>query len=440
MTAAMNSLLNIREGLEEDESITSYETYQFYPESGTQYNTPGNITITVHNSDNFYHPACSWLEFEGNLVMKKDGKPYTKTDEIAFVNYGILYLFDQIKYNLNSTPIETIFNPGMVANLMGLATFPDNFKQGLIECWSPDTDTTPTSSNTGFKDRRMFVTGSDPTPVGSFRFAVPIKRLFGFADDYGKIMYGFNHSLVLTKGSSDNNALCHKPWAGSTHAENEVEEGLVKLTNIRWMLPRVTPSDVAKFALLKQIKDQVTLSCGFRMRQHISLSVPQNNIFTWRLGVMASPEQPRFVFICFQKNRLNNQNYLNTVYDHADITSAHMLLNNDRYPLNDFETDFGANRIDHVYTDFIRFRKTFYGIDPIISSTVVGPLDYKDKYPILCFDVSKQSERLKSGVTDITLHCKFGKPVDAGTRAHALLISDRRLKFKSDGEKLSVLS
>jgi hypothetical protein len=437
----MNSILNIQEGLTEDESIAACELYRFYPESGTQYNTPGNITITVHNSDNFYLPACSWLEFEGDLVMKKDGGVYKEDVEIAFVNYGILYLFDLIKYHLNSTPVESVFNPGMVANIMGLATFPDNFKQGLIECWAADTNPLPElAKNSGFKQRQMFVLGCKPKPIGSFRFAVPLKRLFGFCDDYGKIMYGFTHSLVLTRGSSDNNALCHKPWAAATKAADEVETGQVKLRNIRWMLPRVTPSDVAKFALMKQIKDQVTLSCGFRMRQHISLTVPQNNVFTWRLGVRSSPEQPRFIFICFQTDKLNNQNKLNTVYDHLNLTSAHVLLNNDRYPLNDFETNFGANQIDHVYTDFISFRKKFYGIDPIISPTAVDPLDYRTIFPIFCFDVSRQNERLKSGVTDITLHCKFGGTVGANTTAHALIISDRRLKFKSDGEKLSVLS
>ena len=116
-----------------------------------------------------------------------------------------------------------------------------------------------------------------------------------------------------------------------------------------------------------------------------------------------------------------------------------MLLNNDRYPLNDFETSFKSNYIDHVYTDFIRFRERLYGIDPVISPTCVGPLDYKSMYPIFCFDVSKQSERLKSAVADITLHCRFDSVIEKGVIAHVLVISDRRLRFKSDGEKLSVL-
>ena len=61
------------------------------------------------------------------------------------------------------------------------------------------------------------------------------------------------------------------------------------------------------------------------------------------------------------------------------------------------------------------------------------------RFPIFCFDVSKQSERLKSGVTDITLKCRFGANVPALTVAHVMMISDRKLKFKSDGEKLSVI-
>ena len=440
MADHVNPILDIKEGLEEDESIINYQLYQFYPETGSQLNNPGNITVTVNNSDNFYHPAYSWLEFEGQVVQKDNGQVYTKDTIISFVNYGILYLFDLVKYTLTNTPIETVFNPGLVANVMGLATFPNDFKQGLIECWCPDESDVIADSNAGFKERRNFILISEPDPLGAFRFSIPLKRIFGFADDYGKVVYGFIHNIILTRSSTDDNALCHTAWADpTTKKPTDVAHGKVKLNNLRWMLPRVTPNDVAKFALLKQIKDEVILSCGFRMRQHISIAVPTTNIFTWRLGVRTSPEQPRYIFLCFQTDRAEDQNKLNTVYDNCNLTSAHVLLNNDRYPLNDFETSFKKNHMDHLYNDFIDFRKKFYGIDPLISPTCVGPLDYKKIYPILCFDVSKQSERLKSGVTDITLQCRFGANVAASTIAHAVIISDRKLKFKSDGEKLSVV-
>ena len=93
--------------------------------------------------------------------------PFAKDDAISFVNYGILYLFDLVKYTLNGAPIETVFNPGLVANIIGLATFPDNFNVGLIESWAPDTSTDMTTANLGFKARQEYILASEPNPLGN---------------------------------------------------------------------------------------------------------------------------------------------------------------------------------------------------------------------------------------------------------------------------------
>ena len=87
----------------------------------------------------------------------------------------------------------------------------------------------------------------------------------------------------------------------------------------------------------------------------------------------------------------------------------------------------------------MHFRRAYYGIDPRISSTFVDPLKYKNLYPIYCFDVTRQSERLKTSVTDICLSCVFKTKVPKDTVAHAVIISDRRIKFKSNGAKMSVV-
>ena len=62
----------------------------------------------------------------------------------------------------------------------------------------------------------------------------------------------------------------------------------------------------------------------------------------------------------------------------------------------------------------------------------MNPAAYNALYPIHVFDVSKQSERLAEGVVDFTVKMEFSKNVP-------LVISDRMLKFKSDGSKMSVL-
>ena len=75
----------------------------------------------------------------------------------------------------------------------------------------------------------------------------------------------------------------------------------------------------------------------------------------------------------------------------------------------------------------------------IIYCLVVNPIAFKSLYPIHVFDVSKKSERLTEGVVDLTVRVEFSVAAPANTQAYALVISDRMLKFKSDGSKMSVL-
>ena len=74
-----------------------------------------------------------------------------------------------------------------------------------------------------------------------------------------------------------------------------------------------------------------------------------------------------------------------------------------------------------------------------MNGSGVAPATFKSLYPIHVFDVSKQSERLTEGVVDLTVRTEFSVAAPANTQAYALVISDRMLKFKSGGSKMSVL-
>ena len=69
----------------------------------------------------------------------------------------------------------------------------------------------------------------------------------------------------------------------------------------------------------------------------------------------------------------------------------------------------------------------------------IDSIRYKYLYPIFVFDVSKQSERLKYSTTDIQVKAVFNKNIPAGTEAYAVVISDKMLKFQSDGNKMAVV-
>ena len=115
------------------------------------------------------------------------------------------------------------------------------------------------------------------------------------------------------------------------------------------------------------------------------------------------------------------------------------MLNSDRYPAADYNLSLSNHKFSRLYGDAALFGVTFFGMDELVTQSNVTPSDYKTLYPLFTFDVSKQKEKLKTSVVDISIKEYFTANVPANTRAFALVISDKMLSFQSDGFKMSVI-
>lgn len=436
----MNSMLRLGERAEVDDSIKSYERFGYLPISGTNLNTANPIVIRVENSDNFFRPCDSEIQFEGK-VTKAAGVVITKAEALtALINNGLLFLFDNIKYELSGNEIESIYHPGQALTMFGLLTknISHNDGGGLISGWAiDDDDGTAKDTNNGWNNRRNILfknnvtaEGEEDTNSGSFRFSIRLDDIFGWCSDYRKVMYGFVHSLTLIRNVNNNDALLKSATGPTTE---------VTFSKISWILPSVEPSDVSKYELLKQINDQQVLSVDFRVRQCATTTVPESTSFFWRLGIRSSPEKPRYLILGFQTDREGDQTKNLGLFDHCKLANTYVLLNNQRYPAMDYHTDFDKNHYDCLYREFYSFLRKYHGVDDSVTSTAVDPIAYKHLFPIIVYDVSKQSERIKQAVVDITIQCYFKSNVGAKTKAYCLMISDRRLKFKSDGNKMNIV-
>ena len=436
----MNSMLQIDEETQVDDSIQSYKRFAYLPISGTNLNNANPIVIRVENSDNYFRPCDSEIEFEGKVV-KADGTDYKKAEaKLTLINNGLMYLFDNIKYELSSTEIESVYQPGQATTMFGLLTKNLNFNDsgGLNSLWLPDdNDGTAKADNGGYETRRKLlfsnnvvaVTAEDPNS-GSFRFSVKLEDIFGFATDYRRVMYGFVHTLTLVRNVNHNDAM---------FGEADAAAGKVEFSKISWILPNVEPSQVANYELVKLINEQRTLSIDFRVRQCMTTVVPESDTFLWRLGIRTSPEKPRFLVLGFQTDREGSLAKNLGLFDNCQLQNAYVLMNNRRYPAMDYNANFPKNHYNKLYRDFYQFMEKFYGISDSVTSTSVDPVAYKHLFPLFVFDVTRQSERIQQAVIDITIQCYFGENVAAKTKAYCLMISDRRLKFKSDGSKASIV-
>ena len=124
------------------------------------------------------------------------------------------------------------------------------------------------------------------------------------------------------------------------------------------------------------------------------------------------------------------------IHPHSvNLRNAYVILNSDRYPAVDYNLSFANQKFSRVYGDAALFGVKFFGVDELITQSNITPSDYKTRYPLFTFDVSKQKEKLKSSVVDIKIKANFTENFPANTRAFALVISDNMLSFQSDGNE-----
>jgi len=230
-------ILNITEQPEIDQSIEEYEYHSYKPITGTDLNRPGEIRLSIETQDLFTHPSESYLVFDGKLVENANDAVYADADVITLTDNAMMHLFSNIKYRLSGQEIESLFHPGQATTMLGLLKFPDDFSKstGLIQLWYKDNGTETSIAgnniNIGFVARHGYVI-QKPDLKGTFSFRIPLKHIFGFCDDYEKIVYGFKHQLTLVR-KGDKDAIFRAAAA---------DAGKVVLSKPSWYMSHVAPN------------------------------------------------------------------------------------------------------------------------------------------------------------------------------------------------------
>ena len=364
----MSSILRITDSILNDDSIDKYEYFEYLPITGTNLDNIGDIRINIESQDIFTHPSESFLLIEGRLT-KVDGTAYANADNISLTNNAMMYLFRDIRYELSGHEIEKVNYVGYATTMLGLLKYTEDFgrSKGLNQSWYKDTTTTPNNQNRGFWERHQHILNHLDRDKGSFSFRIPLKHIFGFCEDYDKVVYGFKHTLTLTR-THEHDAIFRA---------NGVDAGKIVLSKLAWFMPHVMPADKDKMELYKIIERKEKVPVGYRMIQCTSISIPQTNSFSWRLSVKSSPEVPRFIIIGFQTERNNDQEKNNAQFDNLKIKNIYVMLNSNRYPTLDYDLDFPTQKIGRAYGDVAEFRSKFFNINELISNPSISAYEYK---------------------------------------------------------------
>ncbi|XP_065642428.1 uncharacterized protein LOC136074057 [Hydra vulgaris] len=230
-------------------------------------------------------------------LVKADGTAYANTDAVVLTNNGLMQLFGRITYQLSNQDTEAVYYQDQATTMLGMLNYANDFQlaQGFNQLrYKDSTSTAVIADNQGFLIRQAYII-QKLTLKGTFSFCVPLRHIFGFCDDYDKVIYGLKHTITLVRQSYDS----------------------------------------AIFRLAAVAAEKVNL-ISFGIRQCDTTTVQQSTSFNWQFAVKTSPENPRYIIVGFQTSRTGDQTANASIFDHYDLKNMYIMLNNnDRYPAVD---------------------------------------------------------------------------------------------------------
>ena len=234
-------ILNISRLISYDESVAHYEVHAY-------------ASSTTNNSDEIQ--SKSFLHIQGKLV-KEDGTPITNT---RFIINAICHIFEEARYELNTVEIDKNKNVSLtsfIKNYISVYEVQSKFLENAG--WFPSSN-----ANTSLTD-----------DTGNFDISITLNTIFGFAEDYQKMVVNARHELILTRSRNYVNEVL----------QTADEQFKIIIDKIECLLPSVKLSDARKFKLLKYIKKDPLIPICFRkweLYEYPMLPITSNHVWTFK--------------------------------------------------------------------------------------------------------------------------------------------------------------
>ena len=162
-------ILNVTDGASFENVITKYAFHAHQPLASSRYTYNDEIRFQIQQQDIYTLPSESFLLIEGKLHRAAEDSTS------KFVNNGISFLFDEVRYELNGMEVDKTRNLGYSTLLKGLVSFTRGDQKALMNAGWGGTDFSTHVYNDTSKE---------------FTVCVPLKMWLGFAEDYQKIIIG----------------------------------------------------------------------------------------------------------------------------------------------------------------------------------------------------------------------------------------------------------
>ncbi|XP_070529773.1 uncharacterized protein [Cardiocondyla obscurior] len=263
------------------------ETHAYNPFANTTFKHSDEIRIPIQQQDLYTLPHESFLYVEGKLTK---GKVVAAADVILGDNC-IAFMFDEIRYELDSVEIDRNRNVGITSTLKNYAIV---------------------SSNRSVILRNAGWLGPTINANGYFNFCVPLNMLLEFCENYRRVVINAHHKLIFIRTRNDNNCL-----VGSSALEPKVD-----LLKIQWRMPHVLLNKVKKLTMLRTLESGRFVSMGFCSWELYEFPLLQlTTKHSWAIKTATQLEKPRYVVFALQTGRKNIMSEDNSRFDDCKLTN-----------------------------------------------------------------------------------------------------------------------
>lgn len=415
--------LDILEKPSIDNSIAYERFIDHHVDNQTQLNTQAELRITTSDKDAIVLLEKSFFVFDIDVTKLKDGSRFTTNDKIGFVNNAAMFLFSEASLWFDETLIEKRIDVGRDTLVYGNLIYDYNFSntEGYALGWYRQTSPEPDlSKNIGYGKmiREFYQINED---AGKYRFIVPFNHIFGFS---GKILMGMKYKVVFKPADKDQIIFRTPPAAGAPD-DNKAK---VELTEMIWSIPFLTLNDGARGDLHSKLDEEPKVQIPINSRLLFNISVPNTTLFDWSITSFSSSDKPYGLILFFQTGKLNPDQFINQgVFDHCDVDSIKLFLNQEEYPGVNLINYFEDRGCSDWYERYISFRKNVLGLG---YGSQFTPNEFKQVCPMFVFDLTSQKERITGNSIDCKVKCKFNVNVPANTIAYAVILTNKLLTFK----------
>lgn len=388
----MSNILSIGSMPVQDNSIIKKQFHSYSPYTST-YGANDEVRIVIQSQDLYVLPSESYILMEVNVTARTGVAAVDLAG--TWATYAEGFFFSDMRLEINNVEVDRIKNPGLTATLKRNCAYPTTGLRRL---------------------NSSFVNASAAIVARTYQFKIPLSDVFGFCDDYKKILIHSKLELILT---------INRNFVSAYHANNDVFN--FTITKIQWKVPHVQLADQAKLQMLKYLERKQVIGVPYRSWDLFEMpELPQTTKHMWTVKSSSQMSKPRYVFVAFQTNRRVISAY-SDIYDHCNIRHVKLHLNNECFPYDTITNDFTNHNYVELFEAFAAIQKSYYpgeGENPV-GYTYIN----FGAYPIFAFDCSRTDESLLGGTVDIRLEIEARENIAANTVAYCLIAYDNYFEY-----------